>query len=147
MSNITVKNISSAKIYLSIPTIRFSRELMPGREIPISEEEYKELTFDPGCSSLIEGHFIKICGLAKEEQAVVTENVFGRDEIEKMFDESDIASFAKFIPTATAAEKETIVELAVNKKITNNGFVMLIKKYCDVDIINAINMKHQAEEK
>ena len=64
-----------------------------------------------------------------------------------MLDDLDITHFAKFIATATTAEKETVIKLAVDKGITHNGFVTLIKKYCDVDIINAINMKHQAEEK
>jgi len=64
-----------------------------------------------------------------------------------MLDKSDITAFAKFIPTATEAEKDSVVQLAVDKGITHSGFVALIKKYCDVDIINAINVKHQSEEK
>jgi len=59
----------------------------------------------------------------------------------------DVTKFAKFIPKATAAEKESAVTLAVEHKITNTGIVALIKKYCDVDVIEAINVKHQSEEK
>ena len=61
--------------------------------------------------------------------------------------ENDVTKFAKFIPNATEAEKESAVTLAVEHKITNAGIVALIKKYCDVDIINAISIKHDAEEK
>jgi hypothetical protein len=64
-----------------------------------------------------------------------------------MFDKNDITGFAKFIPNATESEKDSVVKIAVDKGITSPAFVALIKKYCDVDIINAINMKHQAEEK
>ena len=64
-----------------------------------------------------------------------------------MLDELDIPAFAKFIPTAKTAEREAVVRLAVDKGITNQTFVTLINKYCDVDIINAISIKHQAEEK
>jgi len=60
---------------------------------------------------------------------------------------NDITGFAKFIPHATAAEKESAVTLAIQHKITNNAIVTLIKKYCDVDVINAINVAHDAEEK
>jgi hypothetical protein len=60
---------------------------------------------------------------------------------------NDITNFAKFIPHATAAEKESAVTLAIQHKITNNAIVALIKKYCDVDVINAINVAHDAEEK
>ena len=60
---------------------------------------------------------------------------------------NDVTAFAKFIPNATAAEKESVINLAIQHKVTNNAFVALIKKYCDVDIINAINVAHEAEEK
>ena len=147
MKNITIKNVSTAKIYLSIPSIRFSRELMPGREIPLTEDEYRELTFDTGCMSLLEGHFLKVNGVDEDEQPIQIENVYESSEIANMFDTLDITAFAKFIPTATIAEKESAVKIAVDKGITHPGFVTLIKKYCDVDIINAINIKHQSEEK
>jgi len=147
MKNITIKNISTAKIYLTIPSIRFSRELMPGREIPITEDEYREMTFDTGCMGLIEGHFIKVSGVEESEQVSVVTDVYESTEIARMLDTLNITDFAKFIPTASVAEKESVVKLAVDKGITHPGFVQLIKKYCDVDIINAINMKHQAEEK
>ena len=64
-----------------------------------------------------------------------------------MLIKNDVTAFAKFIPTATAAEKESAVNLAIQHKITNNAIVALIKKYCDVDIINAISVAHDAEEK
>jgi len=147
MKNITIKNVSTAKIYLTIPSIRFSRELMPGREIPISEDEYREMTFDTGCMGLIDGHFIKVSGIEEDQQVSPVTDVYESTEIASMFDTLDITKFAKFIPNATVAEKESVVKIAVDKGITHPGFVTLIKKYCDVDIINAINMKHQAEEK
>lgn len=144
---ITIKNISTSLVSLYFPSIRFNRELMPGREIPIPPEEYEEMTFDPGFMSLVSGHYIKINGVEDEQQVEVVENVFEASEIEKMLVKGDVTAFAKFIPTATDAEKESAVTLAVEHKITNAGIVALIKKYCDVDIINAIAAKHDAEEK
>ena len=147
MRNITVKNISTAKVYLNVPHSTFNPELMPGRVIPISEEDYRNMLQDNGCRSLIDGHYVKIEGLESYEELVPAEQVVGVTEIAKMLDTLDVTAFAKFIPNATTAEKESVVALAVNRGITHPGFVQLIKKYCDVDIINAINMKHQAEEK
>ena len=63
-----------------------------------------------------------------------------------MLEKQDITAFAKFIPNAAPAEKDTVVQLAVDMGITNGGFVTLIKKYCDVDVISAINTKHLVEE-
>ena len=144
---ITIKNISTSLVSLYFPAIRFNRELMPGREIPVSQEEYEELTFDTGFMSLVNGHYLKITGVEEEQQVEVVENVFEASEIENMLVKGDVTAFAKFIPHATDAEKESAVTLAVEHKITNAGIVALIKRYCDIDVIKAIAAKHDAEEK
>ena len=144
---ITIKNISTSLVSLYFPAIRFNRELMPGREIPVTNEEYEEMTSDTGFMSLVNGHYIKVNGLEEEQQVEVVENVFEASEIEKMLVSGDVTKFAKFIPNATEAEKESAVTLAVEHKVTNAGIVALIKKYCGVDVINAIAAKHDAEEK
>lgn len=144
---ITIKNVSTNLVSIYLPNIHFNRELMPGREIPVSPEEYEEMTFDTGFMSLVNGHYIKIKGLEEEKQVEVVENVVEASEIEKMLVENDVTKFAKFIPSATEAERESAVTLAVEHKITNAGIVALIKKYCGIDIIQAIAAKHDAEEK
>ena len=145
--SIKIKNISTSLISLYLPTIHFNRELMPGREIPVSQEEYEELTFDTGFMQLVNGHYLKILGVEEEQQVEVVDNVFEATEIEKMLLDNDITAFAKFIPGATDAEKESAVTLAVEHKITSAGIIALIKKYCGVDVIQAIAAKHDAEEK
>ena len=144
---ISIKNISSAKVNISMPALRFTRSLMPGRTIPLTEEEYLEFTQDNGCMNLLNGHYVKLLGVEEDKQVAPVQNVYEQGEIAAILDKLDVTAFAKFIPNASPAEKETVVKLAVEKGITHSTFVTLIKKYCDVDIINAINMKHQAEEK
>ena len=144
---IRIKNVSTSLVSLYVPAIKLNRELTPGRAIPVSEEEYEELTFDPGFMALVNGHYIVIEGVEAEQQVADVGPVFDVSKINDMLIRNDVTAFAKFIPTATEAEKESAVTLAVEHKITNAGIVALIKKYCDVDIINAISMKHDAEEK
>ena len=145
--SIRIKNISTNLVSLYVPNIHFNRELMPGREIPVSQEEYEELTFDTGFMQLVNGHYLRVLGVEEEQQVEVVENIVEASEIEKMLVNGDVTAFAKFIPKATEAEKESAVTLAVEHKITNSGIVTLIKKYCDVDVIQAIAAKHDAEEK
>ena len=144
---IRIKNISTSVVSLYAPSIKLNREMTPGRVIPVSDEEYEELTFDPGFMALVNGHYIKVEGVEEGRQVVETGPVYEASNIEKMLMEGNVTAFAKFIPNATSAEKESAVTLAVEHKITNSGIVALIKKYCDVDIISAIAMKHDAEEK
>lgn len=145
--SIRIKNVSTSLVSIYLPNIRFNRELMPGREVPISDEDYQEMTFDAGFLALVNGHYIKVLGLEEEKQVAIVNNVYEASEIEKMLLTGDVTAFAKFIPSATEAEKESAVTLAVQHKITNSGIAALIKKYCDVDLIEAINVKHQSEEK
>ena len=144
---ITLRNASTSTVSLYVPAIKMNRELIPGRRIPISQEEYEELTFDPGFMALVRGHYIAIEGVQAEQVVEEVGPVFDQKVIEMMLIKNDVTAFAKFIPTATAAEKESVVTLAIQHRVTNNAIVALIKKYCDVDIINAISVAHEAEEK
>ena len=144
---IKIKNISSSLVSLYAPAVRFNRELNPGREIPLTQEEYEELISDTGFMSLVEGHYIKITGVDEDQAVTIIKDVYEAPQIEQMLVKGDVTAFAKFIPNATEAEKESAVTLAVEHKITNAGIVALIKKYCDIDLISAIAAKHDAEEK
>ena len=147
MNNVRIKNVSTSMVSLYVPAIKLNRDLVPGRTISVTPEEYEELTFDAGFNALLKGHYLTIEGVDENKQVEVIENVYDSSKIENMLVKGDVTAFAKFIPTATIAEKESAVTLAVEHKITNAGIVALIKKYCDVDVINAISMKHDAEEK
>lgn len=144
---ITLKNISSATVALSYPEIRFNRSLMPGRAIGLTQEQYDELSFDPGIQNLVSAGYIKIEGVEEGNVAIEESTALDRSEIIKMLNDKDITAFAKFIPTATIAEKETVIDYAVSNNLVDSAFAALIKKYCDVDVIQAISIKHQAEEK
>ena len=145
MNKITIKNISTATVV--VVNDKFRRELAPGREVPITKAVYDDLMFDPGFNNLIIGHYIVVNGLTEKEQISDIGTIYDPIIINQMFDDKNYAAFAKFLPTATAAEKETVIKLAIDKGITDNGFTALIKKYCDIDVVSAINQKHQAEEK
>jgi len=147
MDRITIKNICNAMVSISVPEAQFSREIPSGREIPIPHDTYEALTFDQGFMNLVNMHYIKINGVPEDEAILPPDEVVTtKDEIAKMLDALDITAFAKFIPNAAPAEKETVVDLAVEKKITHSGFVSLIKKYCGRDVIDLIHTKHQEEE-
>lgn len=148
MDKITIKNISSATVVLAMPELKFRRELIPGRSIKLSKEDYEELMFDPGINGLVGAHYIEITGLDPEEaeELVTSGPIFDKVALEAMLDNQDVTAFAKMIPTAAQAEKETIAQLAIDKGITHPAFVKLIKQYCGIDVISAINRKHQLEE-
>ena len=145
MASIKIKNISSGTVILSMPDIHFRRELTPGRVIPISKEVYDDMIYDPGIIGMIEDHYIALLGIPEEEAVIPQENVFDSNAIREMIEKEDITRFSKFIPNAAQSEKEEAVRIATELKTTNNAFVALIKKYCNVDIIEAISTVHKIE--
>ena len=145
MDKITITNISNATVSLFVPEVRLNRELIPGRSISIDRQMYDDLIFDVGFNALVNSHYIKVSGLEEDEKVEISTPVYSKSEIEKILDTLDITAFAKFIPTAAPAEKETVVDLAVEKGITHPAIVQLIKKYCGRDVIELINMRHQEE--
>lgn len=147
MDKITLKNVSSATVVVSLPDIRFNRTLAPGRVVTVEKDIYEEMMFDTGVQNLLRAGYIRFEGVPEEETSVIVDEVLDYKEIEKMIDDRDITAFAKFVPNASVAEKETVVKYAVDTNVTDNAFTALIKKYCGVDVINAIAIKHQAEEK
>lgn len=144
MSKITIKNISTATVVIATDTFR--RSLQPGREVPITYTLYEDLMFDPGFNNMLKGHYIVVKGVNEDQQVVKDEStVYDVQAIEAFFDDKNYVDFAKFIASAAPAEKETTIQLAIDKGITDSGFVSLIQKYCNIDVISAINQKHQTE--
>ena len=148
MGNVTVKNISSATVVISVPEISFNRSLSPGRQIPITQEIYNDLVFDPGVQNMIRGGYIRFDGIEEGSEVELEENVEIKEkgEIEAMIKGRNISAFAQYIPKASEAAREIIVQCAVDNNVTDNAFTALIKKYCGVDIINAISVKRQSTE-
>ena len=146
MDKITIKNICNATVALFVPNAKVSCDLPAGRAFNVNRETYEALTFDQGFNNLVNLHYLQVIGLEEGERISENEKITTKEQINTMLDTLDITTFAKFIPNAAPAEKETVVDLAVEKKITHSGFVSLIKKYCGRDVMELIHTKHQEEE-
>lgn len=148
MGNVKLQNVSSATVVISAANIRLRREIAPSRTIMVSAEDYEELTFDNGFQTLVESGFIRVQG--DEETASVVKDtveqkgvVMTKEEVYKMMVvDKDVTKFAKTIPNASTATKETMAAMAIANNLTDPGFTALIKKYCDVDVIEAITKQH-----
>ena len=146
-NKITIKNISTTTVCI-IGENKFRRELVPGREIAIPRAVYDELMYDSGFNNLLAAHFIRVTGVAEDEAPVLqSERIYDAEKIAEILKTKNYTELASLLPTATIAEKDSLVELAIKNDIVDNGVNTLIKKYCGVDVISAINQKHQAMEK
>lgn len=145
---IKIKNISNYTVYIVSPDTNTHRKLAPGREIGVTQDVYDELSFDVGFEKLVKHGSICVSGV-DENVAEVIETPFVSvtpAEIHKMYKGKDYSGFTKTIQSASPATKEAMVAIAIEDRITDNAFVALIKKYCDVDVVAAIATQIQAEE-
>ena len=145
---IKVKNISSYTIYVIAEDYNFHRKLNPGREISVAQEVYDELTFNLGFEKLVQGGALKVSGVDETVSEVIDVpfTTLTPQEIKKIFEEKNYVEFAKVIQNASPATKESVISVAVDMRLSDKGFVELIKKHCNINIIEAISVQVQAEE-
>lgn len=58
MSKVTIKNISNRKIGISIPELRVSRSILPGREIKMEKDVLEEALTFPGVPELFSKKYL-----------------------------------------------------------------------------------------
>ena len=80
MSKIQVKNVSSATVVITAPDVRLRRELVPGRIVPLTQEEFDELSFDPGMQNLLRAGYLQVKGVDEESKQIVENAVQQADE-------------------------------------------------------------------
>ena len=88
---------------------------------------------------------LRVTGAEEENSEVIVPEqiVLSREEIKEIFEQKDYAKFAAKIKEAAPATKESIAAIAVEMRITDKGFVNLINKYCNMNVLDAI--ANQAE--
>jgi hypothetical protein len=119
---------------------------MPGREVALTKEVYDELSFDTGFQTLVQVGSLRVSGAETEDSEVIVSDktVLSREEIKEIFEKKDYSKFAKEIKDASPATKESVAAVAVEMRVVDNGFVSLINKYCNMDLLSAI--ANQSEE-
>ena len=146
MKNITVKNISSSDVVLIAPNVNYRRDLAPGRVLPLEKNIFEELTFDSGFQSMVRCGFLRVDGEQEVKEAIVVDNedkILSYEEVKEIYANKDFTTFAKTIVNAPQATKDNFVKAAIDMNVVDNGFTALIKKYCGVDVFEALNIKHQ----
>ena len=145
---IKIKNISNYTLYVVAPDFNFLRKLNPGREIPVAQEVYDELSFDAGFEKLVRNGSLKVLGVDEAVSEVIESpfKTLSPAEIRKIYEEKNYAEFAKVIKDASPATKEAMTDVAIEMRLSDNGFISLLKKYCDVNVIEAIAIQIQATE-
>lgn len=153
MEKIKIKNVSSSTVVISARDLDIRRKLIPGRTVLLEKDVVEELAYDPGFNNLVKAGYIAIIADTKEAKQYISEvlpdakeQVITEKDIEAILNSRNIQELIKILKDATQATKESVVKIATSKKITDGGIAALIKKYCGVDVVQAISFSSQVEE-
>lgn len=144
----TITNISSEGLTIIANESNFRCELAPGRKVAIPEQAYGQLAYDVGFQAMVSMGYLRIEGSPEIETVFevpeVVKEGYDDKKIEQIMRERDITKFAQLIPKATPAMRSAFVKYAVKYSVVDSAFAMLLKKYCDVDILEAIGHARDA---
>lgn len=144
--DIKIKNPSSANVTVVLEDIHYRRQLHPMAEALITKEVYEAMKYDAGCVNMIrEGYltFILPPEMMEEDkpEPELLKEVQIPTSIKKLLKEGTITDLAKLLKTATDAEKETIVSVAISESVADPARCKLIKDNCGVDVIKAMSLQ------
>lgn len=143
MAKVKIKNISSYDVLITLPNVRYRRDLRPGQTSDLADDVFEEFNFDPGCRAYVRNGFIKVITedeTIKETLEVAPENI--DLDVDDLLKNKPIAEFAQIMKTASDSLKNKIVDRAMALSITDVAHNSVIKACCGVDILAALALQN-----
>lgn len=147
MSNkVQIKNLSSYGVTINLPNVRFRRSLNPYQSCTLPEDVFEEFNYDSGCREMVRAGAIKVITEDPEikEQIVEVPAVVEVD-IKELLTEKTVSELNNVLKEASANLRSRIAEEAINLSVADLPRVTLIKKYCNVDVVEAISLQRSVE--
>ncbi len=153
---ISVKSMSSGKISINLPDLRFKREWpRKGAVVNIERDLLKEAIYDPGVEYMLNNgllyiedmDFKKEIGLEPED-AEKPVNIVPLEEktMQRYLKVMPVAELSEVLDTLNYEQKRILVNYAIQNELVSMDRVDLIKEKCGVDLLKAISQKKQNEE-
>lgn len=143
MSKVKIQNLSTYKIGINLPNVRFRRDINPKQTTVLPEDVFEDFNYDPGCIAFVRDGFLKIITEDEEilEQVTKPEQMTADVvDVPTLLTISPVSELIKVIKDATPALKDTIITEAVRLNVTDEGRCNVIKKFLGVDVLDAIAM-------
>ena len=153
---VIVKSMSTGKIVIDLPDLRFKRE-WPKKysKVSVDAEVLKEALYDPGVEYMINNGLLFIEDMDfKKEVGLEPENAKEPVNIVPL-DEKLMQRILKFMPISQVGEelkklnveqRRMLVTYAIENEMISMDRVDIIKEICGVDLLKAISLKKANEE-
>ena len=153
---VIVKSMSTGKIVIDLPDLRFKRE-WPKKysKVSVDAEVLKEALYDPGVEYMINNGLLFIEDMDfKKEVGLEPENAKEPVNIVPL-DEKLMQRILKFMPISQVGEelkklnveqRRMLVTYAIENEMISMDRVDIVKEICGVDLLKAISLKKANEE-
>lgn len=139
-----IKNVSSSKILINLPNVRFRTELQPKQERPLQDDVFYEFLYDQGCINMVKWGFLGVIYDETAADKIDVEVKTGLDvDVKDLLTNKSVKELSEVLKDASPALKDEIVAKAVELSIADQGRCNIIKKYTNVDILNVMAMARQ----
>lgn len=139
-----VKNICNSKVLINLPNVRFRTELQPKQERPLPDEVFYEFLYDPGCINMVKWGFLGVIYDNNVEDKIEVESKTGLDiDVKDLLTNKPVKELTEVLKEASPALKDEIASKAIELSIADQGRCNIIKKYTNIDILNAMAMTRQ----
>ena len=109
MAKVKIKNISSYEILITLPNVRYRRDLRPGQTSDLADDVFEEFNFDPGCRAYVRSGFIKVITedeTVKETVEVAPENA--DIDVDDLLKNKPVVEFAQIMKIGRASCRERV---------------------------------------
>ena len=153
---VIVKSMSTGKIVIDLPDLRFKRE-WPKKysKVTVDAEVLKEALYDPGVEYMINNGllFIEDMDFKKEvglepEDAKEPVNIVPLDEklMQRILKLMPISQVGEELKKLNVEQRRMLVTYAIENEMISMDRVDIIKEICGVDLLKAISLKKANEE-
>lgn len=148
---VQIKNLSSGRVYYSIPNLNVKRKILPQMTIELPFAEVQQGLYEYGIRVMFTDGILAVVGdqdaidLGLKAGQGVVENVVVTDEeiIKKLRGPS--TQLAEFLRQASVTVKENAGRLAVEKRIVEPNRVKIIEEFTGVNVLAALKRQSDLE--
>lgn len=148
---VQIKNLSSGRVYYSIPNLNVKRRILPQMTIELPFAEVQQGLYEYGIRVMFTDGILAVVGdqdaidLGLKAGQGVVENVVVTDEeiIKKLRGPS--TQLAEFLRQASVTVKENAGRLAVEKRIVEPNRVKIIEEFTGVNVLAALKRQSDLE--
>lgn len=144
-NTVSVKNISNARVTLSVPELKLRRTIDPKKTVKIDREALQEAMMEPGVIQLFKQQFLLILDEEDREDVfagelpsqLAPEETYDDVEILKVLESGTELELKKLLDASSKQRKGMIANLAVDAKDITFGKAKMIQDASGVDVVES----------